>query len=330
MNRQGPTPAATAIATLALLLGGCTNEPPDTLVLRPEAPPASAEAEPGSASPSPSAAHPEPFTWTGCDISKKAYLLEAAAAYREETGVEMIVTGGGATRGIRATAGGRSDLGGSCRACLPTDYPEEAGVVLVHVAWDALVFFTHPGNPVSSITSEQARGILTGDIVNWEQLGGPPARIKPALRRQTVQGKLSGVGYMTRLLLFQDTAVDYTEEAVFHVSSGPIERFVESTPFSFGVTGVSSARKLKVKILALDGVEPTKEGILSGHYPLTRPLYLVAPRDPTGQTRAFLEWIVGPSGQRLIAETGTVNLEEGQGLAPRFHHWPDPSLLWAP
>ena len=54
-------------------------------------------------------------------------------------------------------------------------------------------------------------------------------------------GKISGVGYMTRLLLFGEPGVDYTEEALFFTSSGPIEEYVEATPFAFAVTGVSIA-----------------------------------------------------------------------------------------
>lgn len=264
------------------------------------------------------------LAWTGCDISKKAYMLEAAAAYRRATGVEIVVTGGGATRGIRATAGGLADIGGSCRHCLPGLFPdEEKGAVLTHVAWDALVFFTHPGNQVGNLSEDQARGVLLGSVSNWKELGGDDARIIRSFRRQTVQGKLSGVGYMTRLMLFDDTQVDYTDDAIFHTSSGPLEEFVETTPYSFGVTGISSARKRNVKRLAFEGVAPTKENIASGAYRLFRPLYLVTKGEPRGPTRDFLDWILSDAGQAELSRAGTVNLAEGAALKAKFRHWPD-------
>ncbi|MHC4952966.1 MAG: phosphate ABC transporter substrate-binding protein [Planctomycetota bacterium] len=269
-------------------------------------------------------------SWTGCDISKKAYMTEAAAAYQEKTGVEIVVTGGGATRGIRSTAGGGSDIGGTCRHCLPDVSDEEEGAVMTHVAWDALVFFTHPDNPVRGISQKQAQRILTGSITNWRQLAPewPDEKIVPAFRKQTVLGKLSGVGFMTRLLLFRDTTVEYTNDAMFHRSSGPIESFVETMRFSFAVTGVSSANKRKVRILELDGVAPTKEAIASGDYPLFRPLYLVTKGEPKGEAKKFLDWIVGPEGQKVLSDAGTVNLEEGAALRSKFKHWPqDKSLI---
>jgi phosphate transport system substrate-binding protein len=307
---------------LLTLVGGCGDDrstPVEPTTPKPPPTPATEPADPGEGAVPP----PTTISWTGCDISKKAYMSDAVAAYRELRGIDVVVTGGGATRGIRATAGGTSDIGGTCRHCLPDQFPEkEGGVVLTHVAWDALVFFTHPTNPVESITRQQAKDILLGKVTNWIQVGGADARILPAFRRQTVQGKLSGVGYMTRQLLFGKPELDYTSDALFHRSSGPIEKFVEATPYSFAVTGVSSARKRNVQLLALDGVPPTKDEIARGRYPLFRPLYLVTKGEPEGAAGDFIDWIVSPEGQRVLSNAGTVNLEEGSALVALFEHWP--------
>ncbi len=40
------------------------------------------------------------------------------------------------------------------------------------VATDAIVFVVHPSNPVTSLTWEQLRGIHTGKIRNWREVGG--------------------------------------------------------------------------------------------------------------------------------------------------------------
>ena len=314
-----------AAGLLALvLLGGCVEDH-EEFVNRPGEPEAAAPGATRRETPKRTR-----LAWTGCGISKKAYMLEAAAAYRKATGVEIIVTGGGATRGIRATAGGQSDIGGSCRHCLPERSDQEKGVVLTQVAWDALVFFTHPGTRVDGITLDQAKAVLRGTITNWRELGGADVAIIPAFRRQTKQGKLSGVGYMTRLMLFDDPTIDYTHNAIFHVSSGPLEDFVEKTPHSFAVTGVSSAKKRlpRVKILRLDGVAPTKENIRSGDYRLFRPLYLVSRGKPAGLAKEFLDWIVGPEGQAVLSRAGTVTLGEGADLKKKFRHWPaDTSVI---
>ena len=292
--------------------------------------PASETEDPAPIPETPAPPPDDRLVWTGCDISKKAYITDAALEYTRQTGVEIVVTGGGATRGIRAAAGGTSDVGGTCRHALPDRFPdEEADAVLTHVAWDALVFLTHSSNPVTGISTMEAREILLGNIKNWKEVGGPDAPILPVFRQQTVSGKTSGVGYMTRLLLFGDPNIDYTGDAIFFASSGPVEEYVETTPFAFAVTGVSSARRRAAKMLALDGIQPDPSGIASGEYPLFRPLYLATNGPPSGASKDFVDWILGPEGQAVMERVGTVNLRQGAGLADRYEHWPEIGVVTA-
>lgn len=331
-QNQRLRPAILIALVLSIVAAGCAEDSETYVGPRQAVPGAAAGGDPnvGDLGAQPSAAPDKPtLTWTGCGISKTAYMNDAAAAYKLQTGVEIVVTGGGATRGIRATAGGVSDIGGSCRCSLPEDFEREIGATLTHVAWDALVFFTHKKNPVKGITLEQAKAILLGNLSNWKELGAPEdQRIVRVFRRQTKQQKFSGVGYMTRLLVFGEPEIDYTTDALFEHSSGPVERFVERTEWSFAVTGVSSAQWRDVSILELDGIEPNKDTIASGTYKLFRPLYLVTKGEPTGPTKDFIDWVVGPEGQAVLSKAGTVNLQEGKALDPLFQHWPkQPGLV---
>jgi phosphate transport system substrate-binding protein len=262
------------------------------------------------------------LVWKGCSITKNAFMVECAAAYEKKTGVHIELIGGGATLGIRATLAGDADIGGTCRPCRPDLFPtEESGGYLTAVAWDAICFITHPGNPVNSISSQQARDILTGKITNWQQVGGPDQPVLLIYRRQTEEGKLSGVGYMTRKLLFQSHDIEYSRKAMNFRDSGLVERRVEELKWSFASDGFSSARRRKVKILALDGVACGKETIMTGRYPLFRPLYLITKGKPASETKKFIDWLLGEEGQGIISAQGTVNLEEGQALPAKFGAW---------
>jgi len=126
--------------------------------------------------------------WTGCGISKKAFMKELSKVYEQNTGVRVIIRGGGATKGIRAVAKGEADLGGTCRHKI--DVPEEKAVVLHQVAWDALVVVVNENSSVDGITLDQVKKVFTGKIKNWKELGGPDAPLKLFVRR----GKISGVG----------------------------------------------------------------------------------------------------------------------------------------
>lgn len=250
--------------------------------------------------------------WVGCGISKKGFMAAMAKAYQAETGVEIVVEGGGATRGIRDTASGASDMGGSCRHKLLLD--EERNARMIPIGWDAIVAITHPDNPVQQIALDDLKAIFEGRITNWRDLGGPSAPIELVVRK----GKTSGVGLLVRELLFFDPQRDFPAGATRLKSSGPVEKHVEANPYAIAFTGISSGRKRDVNFLGIDGVDPSYGNIASGAYSLVRPLYLVIPKRPSEQVARFVRYATGPQGQEIVRQEGTVNLIDGAGLWPKF------------
>lgn len=253
------------------------------------------------------------LTWAGCGISKNAFMAEMVTAYKKKTGVEIELKGGGATKGIREVANRETTIGGTCRHLIDnpetlTTVPEERRVQLTPVAWDALVVVVHKDNPVDNITLEQLRDLYLGKITNWKQLGGRDAPIELYVRK----GKISGVGRTLRELVFNDYDIDFVARRVVD-SSGPLERAIQENPHSVGMTGVSSARKLKgARIISLNGKEASYENIKSGEYILYRPLYMVTHMqnlDP--EIRKFIEFVMGSEGQRIMRSVGTVPYEDG-------------------
>ena len=115
-------------------------------------------------------------------------------------------------------------MGGSCRHVLTVD--NESNAKLVPVGWDALVVIVHPNNPVSDIALEQIKAILSGELTNWKSLGGPNKKVELVDRHQGSGGKISGVGRMTRELVFFDPERDYTGNATSVKSSTEVEKFV--------------------------------------------------------------------------------------------------------
>ncbi|PHS13002.1 MAG: phosphate ABC transporter substrate-binding protein [Blastopirellula sp.] len=257
--------------------------------------------------------------WRGCGISKNAFMESCAEAYQKDTNISVLLSGGGATLGIEAAAEGGADIGGTCRACLKSRKENELDVKLAIVAWDALVAVVHPSNPVSNITREQVRQVLQQKITNWKELGGLDARIVVVVRR----GKVSGVGYCTRLLILEDYDADYGPTAVRLNSSGPVEKLVERQPNAIAITGVSSAKKRELKVLSIDGKKPTVANIGSGDYPYYRPLYIAYKPQKNLSASKFVEWLLSPKGQTVIQEQGTVTLQQGKKLGSLYKHYED-------
>jgi len=264
-----------------------------------------------------------PLKWRGCGISKVAFMEVCAEQYAKETGVEIQLSGGGATLGIEAAGTGGAHLGGTCRAPQASLNEERPGMKLAVVAWDALVAVVHPSNEVENITTDQLKQVLQQKITNWKELGGSDARIFVVARR----GKISGVGHSTRLLIMGNPDANYGEAVVRLNSSGPVEKFVEKTPGAIAITGISSAKRRELKLLKIDGHAPTVKEIASGAYPYYRPLYVAFKPGLDSRTDEFVEWLLSDRGQGIIEEQGTVTLAQGALLAKRYEYFGNTSLI---
>lgn len=261
-------------------------------------------------------AHAEPDTlkWVGCGITKKAFMKQISSVFLVNSGTFIETSGGGATRGIRSVANKTADLGGSCRHQLNDEHgklhPEEVGVELIHVAWDALVAIVHKKNPVDNISQEALIKIYDGEITNWKSLGGLDEPIKLITRR----GTTSGVGHMFRRMVFNDPNHHFKAASTEVKSTGPLERKVRKNRAAMGMTGFSSSVKRGVKILSIDGIFPSKKNISRGAYPFFRPLYLTMHREAPEKVRKVLQFVLSPEGQEIISAEGTINLREGTPL----------------
>jgi len=269
--------------------------------------------------PSTKAGNGKVIKWAGCGITKLAFMDELSKAYEKKTGIKVIYDKGdspldGAISGIQDVNNDKFGLGGSCRTNIES-MKEERNVNQIPVAWDAIVFITHTINPVDSITTRQVQDIYLGKIRNWKELGGPNEPIELFVRR----GKLSGVGRSLREMLFANYDQEFPGATRVVESTGPLEKGVVETPYSLGATGISSAqRRAKdgtVKILKLNGMEPSFENIRSGKYVMYRPLYLVTKFSEVDQEiKKFVSYAVSREGQEVIRNTGTVPYSDAIGL----------------
>ena len=258
------------------------------------------------------------LSWVGCGITRNAFMADLAAAYKQQTGVDITIAGGGATKGIREITSGQADIGGACRFRLDSTR-EEAGAKMVPVAWDALVVVVNKSNPIDSISLRQLRSLYQGKITNWKQLGGADQPVELLIRK----GKISGVGYTLRLHLFEDPEADFNSKYVFP-SSGPLEKEVEKNPNAIAVTGIASAHKRDFKILKLEGLDPSFENIRTGNYLLYRPLYLVFNKNSPNSKESdrFIQFALGPKGRDVIRKNQVVPYYDGMLLLQkRMDRW---------
>lgn len=242
---------------------------------------------------------------SGCSVSNIGYLAELAAEYEKQTDMKVLVRGGGSAVGLEDLRTGKVDFAASCRGRAADD-PED--FEFIPVAWDALVLITHKSNPVGSITPKDAKAIYMGRITNWKQLKGPDTPIKIFISKPT-KG-LAGVAASKRAMILGGAEPVMTPNTTLCPSTAIVEQMVEQTAGGFATAGFASARKRDVKMLKVNGASPLKDNIVSGKYPLKRPLYLVVNKKASAEVKHFLDFVLSAQGQNFISSLGIPSLAD--------------------
>ncbi|MDR1599234.1 MAG: substrate-binding domain-containing protein [Oscillospiraceae bacterium] len=194
---------------------------------------------------------------------------------------------------------------------------EAAGIKLIinTLCYDAFVFITHKDNPIQSLTAQQIRDIYAGRVINWKELGGADADIL-AYQRNPNSGSQTAMDE----LVMRGEPLD---GAVYWYISGGMEGLVravgdyENALSSIGYTYKYYLDTLyqdsNIKMIAVDGVAPTDENIVSGAYPFTAE-YVAVIRDgeQDGPAGRFLEWMLGSEGMACVRQAGYLTAEEAR------------------
>jgi len=168
------------------------------------------------------------------------------------------------------------------------------------VALDGLPILVHPSNPVKSLTLEQVKDIYLGKITNWKQVGGPDTKIV-MISRDTNSGT-----YETFEKKVMNKA-KIAEGCEYVGSNGAVRARVQSTPAAIGYAGLGFVDKT-VKALTINGVYPSKKTVISGTYPIARPLFMVTNGYPKmgSHVYQFITTYLSPKGQEIINRIGFV------------------------
>ena len=216
--------------------------------------------------------------------------------------VNISVRGGGSGVGIAALIDGTCDIAMASRPMKTKELKSARGKginpLATVIAKDGIAIIVHPSNPLSEITLAQLKDIYTGKISNWKDVGGKPGKIV-VISRDVASGTFEV--FKKIVLKGAKTRAD----ALMLASNKAVATTVEKTPGAIGYVGLGYISS-KVKALAVDGVEPTKETVVSGKYKLARPLYLYTDGKPKGLAKEFIDFVLSPEGQKIVDKIGFV------------------------
>ncbi|MEA3265822.1 MAG: phosphate ABC transporter substrate-binding protein [Candidatus Fermentibacteria bacterium] len=210
--------------------------------------------------------------------------------------VMVTISGGGSSVGVKSAAEQTADIGMASREIKDSEIQDCPEIVIHTIARDGIAIVANLDIDVDGITMEQVRGIFSGEITDWSEVGGTAGIITVAAREEG-----SGTRSAFEDLVMDDALI--SEMAILQPSNGAIRTTVATTPgcisfISFGYLDTTT------KSMAVDGALPTAENVSAGTYPVVRPLNMVTYGEPAGAVAEWLEFIVGEDGQAIVAAEG--------------------------
>ncbi|KZE37131.1 hypothetical protein AV656_11145 [Bhargavaea cecembensis] len=182
---------------------------------------------------------------------------------------------------------------------------------LTPIGKEAFVFFVNEQNPVQGLSQQEIRGIYSGEITNWKDIGGKSAEIR-AYQRPPDSGSQTALEAFMGVTPIMEAPTEQTADLM----SGIIEDVADyrnyggAIGYTFRFYSQSMIGNHDVRLLEIDGVEPTADNIRSGDYPIVSELYAVTAGTDNPNVAPFIDWILSEEGQEIVEKTGYVGIRE--------------------
>jgi phosphate transport system substrate-binding protein len=225
---------------------------------------------------------------------------------KEHPDKRIQVTGGGSGTGIAALINGGTDI---CEASR-TMTDKEKGMVRtrqgkdvseIPVALDGIAIYVPLSSSIQSLTKGQLKDIYTGVITNWRDVGGKDQKIVAYSRENN-----SGTYVFFKEHVMNN--VDFARDVQTLPGTAAIVNAVSKDPASLGYGGIAYATGIKAIAVRSDeksdAVIPSLQTVENGTYPLSRQLFFYTIGAPEGETKAFVDWVLGPEGQKICEAVG--------------------------
>lgn len=216
--------------------------------------------------------------------------LQAAKEFQKlHPKVKIAASGKGSVTGPQAVKKGIADIG-ACDWDASVDVPgfkAFEGQVANKVAVIPFATIVNKSVGVDNLTTEQLKGIYSGQITNWKEVGGDNKDIIVITR---AFGSGTRVNYQAKALDGGDIVKkekNYKEVG----SSGDMKTAVATTPNAIGYIDLVYVTGGDIKAVKFNGVAPTTDNVINGSYKIWSYGYYMTKGQPTGATKAFIEYV---------------------------------------
>jgi phosphate transport system substrate-binding protein len=239
----------------------------------------------------------------------------SAQKFMESSSSRILVNAGGSGVGIHSVAGGRADIGMASRGIsLEEKKRFEKSHLKIHpVGLDAVACVVSSEiyeSGIRQLTREQIAGIYLGEIRNWQEVGGPDRQIVVVDKERH-----RGTRHVFMQYIFGNASQRTPGTLLVTGSNNEEQAKIAQSDSAIGMLSFAWIND-DVKALALldrgKEILPTWETVRQGSYPIVRKLNFITAGEPKNEIKAFIDFVKGPEGQKIVAESGYIPIESSQ------------------
>ena len=315
-----------ALLMVSMLIAGCTSTgttakssspvPTETATAAPAAQAATPvmTAPPATVVPATSAAQQQTLKVSGSTTVQPIAQDAADAFMKLHPEADIQVSGGGSGVGIQAITAGSVNIGMSSVDLTPAQKAAIKNCVVTTVAQDGIAIIVNPKNTLNQISLSDAAMVYTGKINSWNALNG--ANVPGTNNNIVLVGRDTSSGTRS---YFDSSVLGGASDASTMLqlnSNGAVAQTVAQTPQAIGYISIGFLSP-DVKALSLfttgGQLIPASTTTVADHtYPISRNLYMITQGQPTGLTADYINFILSPDGQKIVANDGYVPLPANQ------------------
>jgi phosphate transport system substrate-binding protein len=267
---------------------------------------------------------------SGSSFLEKGVVEALADAYRKHHPETKITLKAGHTAsGVKALVKGNADIAVAGRRLSVEDRQLASGnradLRPTLIGYHPIAMIVHPGNPVKTLTRRDILAIYTGGISDWSFVGGS----KDPIHAYAVSGGSESGKLAKESRNFVNVSVSADSEPVGPASclqksvlgsaafssdvrkvkdEGVLCQRVAEDPDAIGFVTYPKSVPGDVKVVAVNGVAPTKREIQSHRYKLVQPILFYTNGQPRGEARQFLDFCLSQEGQAILAKAGLIGI----------------------
>jgi len=251
------------------------------------------------------------ITSAGSTTVQPAMKACGTAYKKTHSGMQIIIAGGGSSKGAKSIGHGNVDIGRASRAIKDKEKAAYPDMQTFKVGTDGVVIVVHASNSLSAITSEQVEKLFKGSTNNWQSLGGdsgPVSLISLGLEHGTYE-LFAEKFHLNGKEEDGDIVFDNGHAWLAFSQDVLLDKVAHDThAISFASVGIAEeyAKNHDVKLLSLDGVAPTAANVVNGTYKLSRPLLIMTKGQPTGEVKEFVDYMQASECQGIVKKLGYI------------------------